>query len=70
MSLLSLIKNPTSILVSLAFVLAMGTINAQSVGGVYAMTNGEGQVDGNVQGPNAVVAYAQAADGTLTQIGT
>ena len=34
------------------------------VGAVYAMTNGEGQVDGIVQGPNAVVAYAQAADGT------
>ena len=28
-----------------------------AVGAVYAMTNGEGQVDGNVQGPNAVVAY-------------
>ena len=40
------------------------------VGGVYAMTNGEGQVDGNVQGPNAVVAYGQAADGTLTIVGT
>jgi len=29
------------------------------VGAVYAMTNGEGQVAGNVQGPNAVVAYAK-----------
>ncbi len=41
-----------------------------AVGAVYAMSNGEGQVDGIVQGPNAVVAYAQAADGTLTHIGT
>jgi len=40
------------------------------VGGVYAMTNGQGQIDGNVQGPNAVVAYGQAADGTLSIIGT
>ena len=28
------------------------------------------RVDGIVQGPNAVVAYAQAADGTLTEIGS
>ncbi len=41
----------------------------QAVGGVYAMTNGEGQVSGNTQGPNAVVAYAQADDGTLTRVG-
>ena len=41
-----------------------------AVGAVYAMTNGEGQVDGIVQGPNAVVAYAQAEDGTLSVIGT
>ena len=40
-----------------------------AVGAVYAMTNGQGQVDGNVQGPNSVVAYAQAADGTLTIMG-
>jgi len=40
------------------------------VGAVFAMTNGEGQIDGNVQGPNSVVAYAQAADGTLSLIGT
>ena len=33
------------------------------------MTNGEGQIPGNVQGPNAVVAYAQAEDGTLSIIG-
>ena len=41
----------------------------QAVGGVYAMTNGEGQVSGNTQGPNSVVAYAQADDGTLTRVG-
>jgi 6-phosphogluconolactonase (cycloisomerase 2 family) len=46
------------------------TTGGNFVGGVYAMTNGEGQVDGQVQGPNAVVAYGQAADGTLTIIGT
>ena len=40
------------------------------VGGVYAMTNGEGQIAGNEQGPNSIVAYAQAEDGTLTRIGT
>jgi len=40
------------------------------VGGVYVMSNGEGQVDGNVQGPNSVVAYGQAADGSLTLLGT
>ena len=44
--------------------------NASTVGAVYAMTNGQGQVDGNIQGPNAVVGYAQAADGTLTEIGS
>jgi len=41
-----------------------------AVGAVYAMTNGQGQVDGIVQGPNAVVAYGQADDGTLTPIGS
>ena len=40
-----------------------------AVGAVYAMSNGEGQVAGNVQGPNSVIAYSQAADGTLTYIG-
>ena len=39
------------------------------VGAVYAMTNGRGQVAGNVQGPNSVVAYGQAEDGTLTILG-
>ena len=43
---------------------------ADAVGAVYAMTNGEGQIDGIVQGPNSVVAYAQAEDGTLTEIGS
>ena len=46
----------------------IASVNA--VGAVYAMTNGEGQVPGNVQGPNSVVAYAQAADGTLTMMGS
>ncbi len=51
--------------------LGFNTLHAQTFrGGVYAMTNGEGQVDGNVQGPNAVVAYGQRADGSLGLIGT
>jgi len=41
-----------------------------AVGAVYAMSNGEGQVPGVVQGPNSVVAYAQADDGTLTILGS
>ena len=45
------------------------TPTGPAVGAVYAMSNGAGQVDGNVQGPNTVVAYGQAADGTLTLIG-
>ena len=40
------------------------------VGAVYAMSNGEGQIDGNVQGPNSVVAYSQADNGMLTMIGS
>ena len=47
-----------------------GIGNSDAVGAVYAMTNGQGQVPGNVQGPNSVVAYAQAADGTLTPMGS
>lgn len=39
------------------------------VGAVYAMTNGEGQVDGVEQGPNTIVTYGRNADGTLTPIG-
>ena len=42
---------------------------ANAAGAVYAMTNGEGQIDGNIQGPNSVVAYSQSADGTLSIIG-
>ena len=57
------------LLTALFFLFVVASSNAQ-VGAVYAMTNGEGQVEGNVQGPNAVVAYAQAADGTLSIIGT
>ena len=49
--------------------MSYSSMHAQ-VGAVYAMTNGEGQVDGNVQGPNSVVAYAQAADGTLSLLGS
>ena len=33
------------------------------------MSNGEGQVPGIVQGPNSIVAYGQAANGTLSLIG-
>jgi len=54
----------------LIILLNFNFLQAQSVGAVYAMTNGNGQVEGNVQGPNAVVAYGQAADGTLTILGT
>ena len=43
---------------------------ANAAGAVYAMTNGEGQVAGNVQGPNSVVAYSQSAEGTLSIIGS
>jgi 6-phosphogluconolactonase (cycloisomerase 2 family) len=39
------------------------------VGAVYAMTNGEGQVEGIVQGPNTIVAYGRQADGNLNAIG-
>lgn len=39
------------------------------VGAVYAMTNGDGQVDGNVQGPNVIIAYGRNEDGSLTPIG-
>ena len=40
------------------------------VGAVYAMTNGNGQVPGNnVQGPNTIIAYGRASDGSLTPIG-
>jgi 6-phosphogluconolactonase (cycloisomerase 2 family) len=39
------------------------------VGAVYAMTNGDGQVEGNIQGPNNIIAYGRRADGSLTPIG-
>ena len=39
------------------------------VGAVYAMTNGEGQVDGIVQGPNTIITYGRNADGSLIPIG-
>ena len=63
-------KSCFAIFLTIIFLFSGSNLNAQAVGAVYAMTNGEGQVDGIVQGPNAVVAYAQAEDGTLTQIGT
>ena len=47
-----------------------GDDDAAFVGAVYAMTNGEGQVVGtNVQGPNTIIAYGRADDGSLTPIG-
>ncbi|MBW1295949.1 lactonase family protein [Aquimarina litoralis] len=39
------------------------------VGAVYAMTNGNGQISGIVQGANTIVSYGRNADGTLTPIG-
>ena len=56
-------------IVSVGEVQDVVTPSGPAVGAVYAMTNGEGQIPGNVQGPNAVVAYAQAEDGTLSIIG-
>ncbi|MEL6987365.1 MAG: hypothetical protein AAGK97_05995, partial [Bacteroidota bacterium] len=32
------------------------------VGAVYAMANGSGQVDGQVQGSNSIVAYGRSLD--------
>jgi len=46
-----------------------GTDNTEIVGAVYAMTNGNGQIDGNVQDENTIVAYGRANDGTLSAIG-
>ena len=44
--------------------------NADFIGAVYAMTNGNGQVDGtSVQGNNSVVAYGRNDDGSLEMIG-
>ena len=39
------------------------------IGAVYAMANGNGQVDGAVQGANSVVAYGRNTDGSLEMIG-
>jgi len=33
------------------------------VDAVYAMINGEGQVEGNVQGPNTIIAYGRSDNG-------
>ena len=33
------------------------------------MANGRGQIEGNVQGPNAIVAYGQTENGTLVELG-
>ena len=45
------------------------TPSSPAVGAVYAMSNGDGQISGNVQGPNSIVGYAQAENGTLTLLG-
>ena len=42
---------------------------ADFVGAVYAMTNGNGQIDGNVQDDNVIVTYGRNEDGSLTPIG-
>ena len=40
------------------------------IGAVYAMTNGDGQVEGTaVQGANSIVAYGRNDDGSLELIG-
>ena len=39
-------------------------------GAVYAMSNGNGQVNGNEQGANTIVAYGRGDDGNLTLINT
>ena len=63
-------KKITLSILSIIFVLLNVQSSFAQIGAVYAMTNGEGQIDGNVQGPNSVVAYGQAEDGTLSIIGT
>ncbi|MCC1483680.1 lactonase family protein [Winogradskyella immobilis] len=40
-----------------------------AVGAVYAMTNGNGQIAGNVQGANTIIAYSRDVNGGLTPIG-
>ena len=44
---------------------ALSRSSGQYVGAVYAMSNGDGQVPGTVQGANTVVVYGRNADGTL-----
>jgi|GEM_PF-7040839 len=60
--------NYNKLLFTLLFFFGLSTqVQSQNeAGAVYAMTNGEGQIEGSVQGPNSVVAYTQAPDGTLT----
>lgn len=43
-------------------------VESPIVGAVYAMTNGQGQVEGNVQGPNNIVAYGRRENGSLEPI--
>lgn len=47
-----------------------GTTTEVEGGAVYAMTNGNGQIDGNEQGVNSIVAYARGTDGRLTLVDT
>lgn len=53
-------------------VIGASTDASDPVGAVFAMTNGVGQpnIGENVAGPNAVVSYARADDGTLTFVGS
>ena len=52
-------------------IVSVGPVASTTVAGaVYAMTNGEGQIDGNVQGPNSLVAYTQFDDGRLEMLGS
>ena len=44
-------------------------VENSAVGAVYAMANGNGQIPGPVQDDNSIVAYARAADGTLSPLG-
>ena len=43
-------------------------ITSNFAGAVYAMSNGNGQIEGNVQGDNWIAAYGRADDGTLSLI--
>lgn len=46
-----------------------GTGSSDFVGAVYAMSNGNGQIDGQVQDENWIAAYGRNDDGTLELIG-